>query len=82
MKSQERENAQAQESTANPYATKKNHFYALHSNKDQESSPDVVSGMLQLFFIDVYALLDPNDTFYFVTLCLDMKFDIRSYILD
>ncbi|KAH0720584.1 hypothetical protein KY290_005079 [Solanum tuberosum] len=35
-------------------------FYALQTRGEQESSPDVVTGMLKLFHIDVYALLDPG----------------------
>ena len=45
----------------------KNHFYALRSRGEQDSSPDVVIDMLKVFPIDVYALLDPGDTFFFVT---------------
>ncbi|XP_049346806.1 uncharacterized protein LOC125811345 [Solanum verrucosum] len=62
LKAQGRENAQAQVSGPNPDAPKKNHFYALQSRGDQESSPDVVTGMLQVFLINVYALLDPSAT--------------------
>ncbi|KAH0784229.1 hypothetical protein KY290_003827 [Solanum tuberosum] len=47
LKTQGRENAQAQASGPNPDAPKKNHFYALQSRGDQESSPDVVTDMLQ-----------------------------------
>ncbi|XP_069152730.1 uncharacterized protein [Solanum lycopersicum] len=58
MMSQRRENAQAQASAPNPDAPKKNLFYALQSQGDQESSSDVVTSVLQLFSVDVYALLD------------------------
>ena len=60
MKNQGRENAQAQASAPNPDAPKKNHFYALQSCSDQESSTEVVTGMLKLFSFNVYALLDPG----------------------
>ena len=42
-------------------ASKKNHYYALLSRGEQETSPKVVTGMLKVFSIDVYALLDPDD---------------------
>ncbi|XP_049357124.1 uncharacterized protein LOC125821803 [Solanum verrucosum] len=54
-----REGNQAPPSGSNSDAPKKNRFYALQSRNDQEGSPDVVTGMLQVFSIDVYALLDP-----------------------
>ena len=37
--------------------------------------------MLKLFSIDIYALLDPSFTLYFVTLLLAKKFDIFPDIL-
>ena len=43
-------------------APKKNHFYALCSRGEQETSPNVVTGMLKVFCIDVYALLDLDAT--------------------
>ena len=43
------------------------HFNALRSRGEQESSPDVVTGMLQVFSIYVYALLDRGDKLSFVT---------------
>ncbi|XP_004250791.2 uncharacterized protein [Solanum lycopersicum] len=36
------------------------HFYSLNNLKEQENSPDVVSGMIQVFDFAVYALLDPG----------------------
>ena len=38
-------------------STKKNHFYVFLSRGEQEISPDVVTGMLKVFYVDVYALL-------------------------
>ena len=58
---------QAQASRSNVDALMKNHFYAVLSRGEQESSPDVMTNMLQLFSIDVYALLDPGATLSFVT---------------
>ncbi|WMV49618.1 hypothetical protein MTR67_043003 [Solanum verrucosum] len=36
----------------------KNKSYALKTRQDQEDSPDVVTDMLKVFNLDVYALLD------------------------
>ena len=36
---------------------KKNHFYALRSRGEQETSPDVLNDILKVFSIDAYALL-------------------------
>ncbi|KAH0685720.1 hypothetical protein KY290_017248 [Solanum tuberosum] len=82
LKAQGRENAQAQASGPNPDAPKKNHFYALQSRGDHESSPDVVTGMLQVFTINVYALLDPGANLSFVTPLVAIKFDMLPEILD
>ena len=46
-------------------APKKNHFYALPSRGEQESSPDVVTSMLQVFCIDIYSLLELGATHFF-----------------
>ena len=46
-------------------APKKNHFYALPSRGEQESPPDVVTGMLHVFSIDVYILLNMGATLSF-----------------
>lgn len=43
---------QVQASSSNE-APKKNLFYALYSRGEQEISPDVVTGMLKVCFIDV-----------------------------
>ncbi|KAG5572875.1 hypothetical protein H5410_062641 [Solanum commersonii] len=39
-------------------------------------SPDVVTGMIQIFNFDVYALLDPGASLSFVTLYVAMNFDV------
>ena len=58
MKSQEKGSGQAQSSGSSD-AAKKNLFYALRYMGMQEISPDVVSGLLEIFTLDVNALLDP-----------------------
>ena len=42
----------------------------------------MVTGMLQVFSIDVYALLDMGDTLSFVTHLIARKFDILPDILN
>uniref|UniRef100_M1DTJ2 Polyprotein n=1 Tax=Solanum tuberosum TaxID=4113 RepID=M1DTJ2_SOLTU len=76
LKAQGKENAQAQASGPNPDALKKNRFYALQSQGDQENSSDVVTGMLQVFSINVYALLDPSVNLSFVTELDMLDFDV------
>ena len=73
-KTQEGENSQAQSSGSNPDDHKINCFYALKSKRDQESSPDVITGMLKLFSFDVYALLDLGPTLSFVNHLVPIKF--------
>ena len=41
---------------------------ALYASQDQEYFHDVITVTLQVFDFDVYALLDPGATLYFVTL--------------
>ncbi|WMV32684.1 hypothetical protein MTR67_026069 [Solanum verrucosum] len=53
-------------------ALKQNRFYALITRHDQEGSPDVVTGMLKDFHLDVYALLDPGCILSFVMLFVVM----------
>ena len=60
MKGQDK-GGQAQ-SSGSSNAPKKNHFHALRNRGEQETSPNMVTSMLKVFFIDVYALLDPGAT--------------------
>ena len=46
-----------------------------------EETPDVVTGMLQVFNFDVYALLDPGANLSFVSPYVAMKFTIDPKIL-
>ncbi|XP_049348960.1 uncharacterized protein LOC125813510 [Solanum verrucosum] len=63
-------------SGSNADAPKKNHLNALQSRSDQDGSPNVVTGMLQVFSINVYALLDPGATISIVTPFVAMKFEV------
>ena len=75
MKGQDKVSGQAQISGSNG-APKKNYFYALRSRGERQTSPDVVTGMLKVFSIDVYALLDLGSTLSFVTPLIAKKFEI------
>ncbi|KAH0712114.1 hypothetical protein KY289_008073 [Solanum tuberosum] len=76
-----KEGNQAPPSGSNSNVPKQNHFYALQTRGDQESSPDVVIGMLRFFQLDVYALLDHGATLSFVTQYVAMKFDVLPDVL-
>ena len=60
---------------------KKNHFYALRYRGEEECFPNVVTSMLQVFSIDVYALIYPSATLSFVSPLLSRKFDTFPDIL-
>uniref|UniRef100_M1DGU5 Gag-pol polyprotein n=1 Tax=Solanum tuberosum TaxID=4113 RepID=M1DGU5_SOLTU len=53
-----------------------NHLYAITSRQEQENSPDVVTGMIKVFTLNVYDLLDPGASLSFVTPYVAMKFDV------
>ncbi|XP_069150268.1 uncharacterized protein [Solanum lycopersicum] len=77
---QDNGNDQDQASGSNE-APNKNRFYALRSRGEQETSPGLVTFMLKVLSIDVYALLDLGATLSFVTPLLSKKFDILPDIL-
>ncbi|XP_049364054.1 uncharacterized protein LOC125828771 [Solanum verrucosum] len=81
LKVKGREYKQAPPSGSDSNAQKQNRSYALQSQGDQESSPDVVTGMLKVFCNDVYALLDPGANLSFVTPFVAMKFEIFPDVL-
>ena len=56
-------------------------FYALCFRGEQEEFLDVVTGILQVFFINIYALLYSDDTLSIVTSLVPNKFDIILNIL-
>ncbi|WMV42219.1 hypothetical protein MTR67_035604 [Solanum verrucosum] len=81
LKTKGREGNQAPSSGTNSNAPKRNRFYALQSKGDEESSLDVVTSMLKVFQLDVYALLDLGATLSFVTPYVAMRFDVPSEVL-
>ncbi|XP_049363665.1 uncharacterized protein LOC125828397 [Solanum verrucosum] len=81
LTAKEREGTQAPPSGLNSNASKKNRCYALQTRGDQESSPNVVTGMLRGFKLDVYVLLDPGATLSFVTSYVSMKFDVLPDVM-
>ena len=58
-----------------------NRLYALMALQDQEGSPDVVTGTLRVFDIDVYAFLDPRDTLFLVTPYIVVQFSVSPETL-
>ncbi|KAG5589895.1 hypothetical protein H5410_040409 [Solanum commersonii] len=53
-----------------------NRLYAITSRQEQEDLPYVVTGMIQVFNYNVYALLDPGASLSFVTLYVAMYFNV------
>ena len=53
-------------------------MYALQACQDQEGSPNVVTGTLHDFDLDVYALLDPRATLSFVTPYITVQFNVTA----
>ncbi|WMV13704.1 hypothetical protein MTR67_007089 [Solanum verrucosum] len=59
---------------------KQNRFHVLLTCGEQEGSPNVVTGMLKVFQVVVYALLDPDATLSFVTLYLAMRVSLVDLV--
>lgn len=53
---------------------KKNRFYDLCSRGDKETSHNIVTGMLNVFPIDVYSLLYPSATLSLATHLVGKKY--------
>ena len=51
-------NSQGQPSGPSSEAPKRNRFCALKARGEQERSLDIVTGMLQVFLINVYTFID------------------------
>ncbi|KAH0672805.1 hypothetical protein KY290_025037 [Solanum tuberosum] len=62
-------------------ALRDNRFYALHGRQGVNETPHVVTGMLQIFDLDVYTLIDPGATLSFVTPLVASKFHVESEFL-
>ncbi|XP_069147059.1 uncharacterized protein [Solanum lycopersicum] len=56
---------------------RQNRLYPFQARQDQEGSPDVVTDTLRVFDFDIYALLDPGDTFSFVTPYIAVQFSVN-----
>ncbi|WP_368859990.1 retropepsin-like aspartic protease, partial [Microbacterium sp. C7(2022)] len=48
-------------------APRHNRFYALQMRQGADEAPDVVTGMLKVYDLNVYALLDPGATLSFIS---------------
>lgn len=70
-----------QASGPNLDAPKKKRFYDLRSRGEQEDYPDVVTDILQVFSINVYALLDPDATLSYVAPFVSKMFYMLPDIL-
>ena len=53
----------------------------MKDRKKQEKSPNVFTGMLQLYLTFVYALFDPGSTLFFVTPLLSLTFEILPEVM-
>ena len=51
-------------------------MYVLQAIQDQEGSLAVVTSMLRVFDLDIYALLDPGSTISFVTPYIVVQFSV------
>lgn len=58
-----------------------NCIYALAGRQDQESSPNVVTGILSASSYDVYELIDPGSTLSYVTPLVVSKFGIKPELV-
>ncbi|XP_070021856.1 uncharacterized protein [Nicotiana sylvestris] len=58
-----------------------NRIYALSSRQDLESSPDVVTGILSVFSIDMYALIYPGSTLSYISPFVASKSDREPELL-
>ena len=58
-----------------------NKLYALKDRQDKEGSLNVVSSILRVFDLDVYALFDPRATLYFVTPYISFQYSVSPETL-
>lgn len=76
MKVKDKGSGKSQPICSNVDSTRKNYIYDLYSGGEQQSSPKVVTGILQVFSIDVYPLLDFGSRLSFVTPLIASRFDL------
>lgn len=55
--------------------------FILLNSEMTKKFPNVVTGMLKVFYIDVYSLVDPDDTLCFMTYFVTMKFEILHEVV-
>ena len=60
---------------------KNNRFYALHGRQEYEDVPNVVTGMLRVFHLNVYDLIDPGENISFLSPYVSMRFSVRPELL-
>ncbi|XP_070004325.1 uncharacterized protein [Nicotiana sylvestris] len=58
-----------------------NRIYDLSCRRDLESSPDVVTGILSIFSIDMYALINPGSTLSYISRFVASKWDREPELL-
>ena len=59
---------------------KNNRYYGFKSRGNKEGTSDIVTGMLQVFSINIYAFLDSSANLSYVTPLVSMKFDVLPYV--
>ena len=60
---------------------RQNRLYVLQARQDQEGSPDVVTGTLRVFDLDIYAFLDSGATLSFATPYIAVQFNVSPETL-
>ena len=81
VRSQGKGDDQPQLSVSSSEAQERNCFYALKARGKEGNSPNVVTGMLQVFSDNVYAMLDPGDTLSFITPLVSNKINVLPDVL-
>ena len=61
---------------------RQNRLYAVGTRQEQEQSADVVTGILPIFGIDCYVLLDPGASLSFVSPYIASRFSVTPTLLD
>lgn len=63
-------------SSSNAGGQHHNRFYAFPPHREKEDSPDIVTGMLRVFCLEVYVLLDPGSNLSYVTPLVVVNFEM------